>query len=147
LSQGYEGIILRDPRSVYVEGRVKASDPTFLKYKPLIDSEAVIIGFEEQLHNGNEAFISENGRTKRSSSIIGKTPANTLGAFIVRWGDVEFTIGGGIGLTAELRKEIWNNREQYLGKLIKFSYLGCGTKDKPRMPKFRGFRHPDDISH
>lgn len=147
LSQGYEGIMLRRPDGGYKFGRATSKQAWLLKHKPLEDSEAIVIGFEELMRNENEAFKNEVGHTKRSTSIAGKIPGGTLGSFQVHLQSdpsVAFSIGGGIGLDTELRQQVWNNRPDYVGRIIKFSYLKCGTKTLPRQPKFLGFRDQDD---
>lgn len=58
--------------------------------------------------------------------------------------ELTFRIGGGPGVTAEFRKSCWEKRDKLLGRVVKFSYLKVGTKDKPRMPKFLGFRSTID---
>ena len=57
--------------------------------------------------------------------------------------DVEFSIG--TGFTAADRTWMWNNRDQLLGKFVKFKHFPIGAKDKPRHPVFLGFRDPDDL--
>jgi len=75
-------------------------------------------------------------------------PADTLGEFHVR--DVttglEFRVGTGEGLTKELRKTIWDARDEYVGKIITYKYQPHGVKELPRFPVFKGFRHSDDMS-
>ena len=104
------------------------------------DDEATIIGFEEQLHNGNEAFKDERGYTKRSghqANLVGK---GTLGALAVRdKKGREFTVGS--GFDDALRSAIWGARPSYVGRLITFKHFAVtGVKDKPRQPIFKGFR-------
>ena len=100
----------------------------------------------------NEASISELGLTKRSTHQDGMVPAGTLGKMHCRvttggWFDgVEISVGGGPGLTMSERSKIWNNRDNLVGKIIKFRFLGVGSKDAPRMPQFLGFRDPEDMS-
>lgn len=143
-----EGIIVRAIRGPYKCGRSTLREGYCLKVKYRLDSEAKVIGFEEQMHNANKAEKDERGLTKRSSAKAGKVPANTLGKFLVRdtKTKVVFKIGTGKGLTAELRKKIWNNQKKYKGKYIKYSYQPAGVKEKPRQPSFLGFRHPRDMS-
>lgn len=143
LNEGYEGLILRDPDAGYKFGRSTAKEGILLKLKRFEDSEAVIIGLVEQMHNGNEATTNELGRTKRSSHKENKTGKNTLGAFQVRWGDIEFEIG--TGMDDELRQRVWDTREKYIGKLVKFKYFPVGVKDKPRHPVFLSFRDAKDL--
>lgn len=147
LSQGYEGIILRSPYSPYKCGRSTLQEHYLLKLKRFKDSEAEIIGLAESFHNLNAAETNELGHTKRSSAKAGKVPAGVLGAFQVRdiATGVEFDIGTGEGLTLQLRQEIWENRDQYIGKVVKYRYQETGVKTKPRFPSFIGFRSREDM--
>ncbi len=67
LDEGYEGLILRSMTGAYKYGRSTAREQGMLKMKRFTDDEAVIIGFEELMHNANEAKINELGHTERSS--------------------------------------------------------------------------------
>lgn len=146
LDIGYEGVILRDPNGSYKQGRATVKEGTLLKLKRYADAEARIIGFAEEMHNGNEATINELGRTKRSSHQANKTGKATLGTLIVRgitaFVDLEFRVGG---FDAAMRNEIWNHQERYLGRFIKFKYFNVGIKDLPRHPNFMAFRDPIDL--
>ena len=151
LAQGFEGVMVRSLNSPYKNGRSTAKEHYLLKLKQFEDSEAKIVGFEEQLHNNNIAEEDELGHTKRSKHQENMIPANTLGKFIVEevgdtpWKGKQFAIGTGEGLTAELRKEIWINRDKYLGKLITYKFQPFGIKDLPRLPIWKGFRDDGDI--
>jgi DNA ligase-1 len=122
-----------------------------LKLKRFMDSEAVVVGFEEQMENTNEKTVDELGHSKRSKHQAGMVGKDTLGKFLVQevgntpWNGLEFAIGTGDGLTADLRQHIWDNREEYLGKIITHKYQPHGTKDLPRIPVWKGFRDPGDI--
>jgi DNA ligase-1 len=152
LQQGFEGVMLRTMTSPYKNGRSTLREHYLLKLKQFKDSEAKVIGFEERLHNANEAEIDELGHTKRSKHQENMIPAGTLGKFIVveigdtPWKGKEFFVGTGEGLTDELRQEIWDNRDQYLNKIITYKYQPHGVKDLPRLPIWKGFRSEDDIS-
>lgn len=144
LTRGYEGAMLRAPQGVYKFGRSTFKEGHLIKLKPFEDDEAEIIDFEEQHRNDNEATTNELGHTRRSSHKENLTPLGTLGALVLRhkrFGDFNL----GTGFDAALRKEIWDNRKNYLGKLVKFRYQSIGMKDKPRIPSFLGFRHPEDL--
>lgn len=151
LLAGFEGVIVRDPYGRYKCGRSTEKEGIMIKLKPFEDSEAKIIGFEEGMHNENEAKINELGLSQRSTRKEGKIPAGTLGKFLVvgtedgHYNGVEFAIGTGKGLTHPLRQKIWDNREAYLGKLVKFKYQKMGSIDKPRIPIFLGFRDESDL--
>lgn len=148
LAQGHEGIMTRRLDGPYKCGRSTFKSQDLIKIKRFTDSEAIIIGLEEKLHNANEATTDELGHTKRSSAKDGMVPANTLGTFLVRdlYDNREFGIGTGKGLNDQLKKAIWDNQDQYIGKIVKYRYQKVGTKDKPRIPSFQGFRDPRDMS-
>lgn len=147
LEQGYEGTMLRCPDAPYKRNRSTAREGYLLKVKEFEDSEAEIIGFEEQMHNGNAATVDELGLTKRSTHKANKTGKGTLGKLRVRgigaFEGIEFAIGSGFD-HAEAQS-IWDNQESWLGKIVKYRYFAGGVKDKPRFPVYLGVRHPDDF--
>jgi len=143
LLNGYEGLMLRDPQGPYKFGRSTTREGTLLKMKRRLQSEAIIIGFEEQMHNANEATINALGRTERSSHQANLVPTGVLGAFTVRDAGVEFSIG--TGFTYEDRVQFWRRRHELIGSLITYEYLPIGVKDKPRHPVFKGFRMKEDV--
>lgn len=144
LSEGYEGVMLRDPYGTYKFGRSTVNDNILLKVKRFEDDEAELIAIEEKMSNQNVAEKDAFGHVKRSASLEGMVPMNTTGTLIVRNKDgLEFGIGS--GLTDELRNEIWNNKEKYIGKLVKYKYFPQGVKELPRHPVFLGFRDVEDI--
>ena len=145
LADGHEGIMLRCPHGTYKQGRATTKGQELLKVKRYEDAEAVIVGVEEEMHNGNEATVSEIGRTKRSRHQENKTGKGTLGALVVKgltaYPGIEFRIG--TGFTAEQRAEFWTS--QLTGKIVKFKHFAVGAKDAPRHPVFLGFRDERDM--
>lgn len=144
LEAGGEGVMIRSPEGKYKQGRSTLKEGILLKLKLFSDDEATIVGFEEKMHNTNEATVDELGYTERSTKKDGMVPAGTLGALVVeseKWG--RFNIG--TGFDDALRKEIWNNRSEWLGQLVKFKYFEVGTLQKPRFPSFLGLRAKIDL--
>lgn len=140
---GYEGAMLRSFTSPYKQGRSTFKEGYLLKLKKFLDDEAIVIGFEERLHNTNEQERDERGYAKRSSKKEGMVGANTLGSLIVKWNDIEFGVGS--GFNDAQRKEIWENKEEYLGKLVTFKYQEVHQKTgTPRFPVFKWFRKEYD---
>lgn len=132
---GHEGIMLNSPHAKYKFGRATTKGGQLLKVKRFEDSEAVIIGIEEEMFNGNEAEKNELGRTKRSTAKAGLVGKGTMGALIVRdvKTGVEFNIG--TGFTATQRAADWE-----LGSVHKYKFFPVGVKDKPRHPVYLGPR-------
>lgn len=138
VSNGAEGVMIRDPNGIYKNGRSTVKEGYLMKLKRFIDAEAVVTGFVELQHNNNTAEKDVFGRTKRSDCKDGKVDADTLGALSVRALGAEFEIG--TGFDAATRQHIWNNRDKYINKLVKFKYQNIGSKGRPRFPSFIGFR-------
>lgn len=146
LALGYEGIMLRKLGGHHKEGYSTFKEGLLIKVKAFEDDEAVVVGFEEQFENTNIATTNELGRTARSSHKSGLVGKGTLGALVVenkRWG--RFNIGTGVGMTAEFKQQVWDNRPKYLGHTVNFKYQLIGSKDKPRIPSLRGFRDLRDL--
>ncbi|CAK0745636.1 DNA ligase, phage-associated [Gammaproteobacteria bacterium] len=143
VSDGYEGIMIRSPDGIYKYGRSTKAEGILLKLKRLEDSEAMVVGFVEQLDNHNDAVKNALGYTERSSHKANKTESGTLGAIVVNhheFGSLEI----GTGFDSATRKLILSNKEQHIGKQVKFRYQPSGMKDKPRFPVFVGFRDECD---
>jgi DNA ligase-1 len=144
VAAGYEGVMLADPNGMYKFGRATTKGGELLKVKRFLDSEAEVIGIEEEMFNGNVAETNELGRTKRSSAQAGKVGKSTMGALIVRdlVTKVEFNIG--TGFTEHDRREWWGwfteNRARTPKPIIKYKSFPIGVKDKPRHPVYLGKR-------
>ena len=146
LALGHEGVMVRDPNGPYKCGRATFREGYLTKVKPFEDAEAMIVGFEEQMHNGNEATKDAFGRTERSSHKANLTGKGTLGALVCKndklWPGQTFNIG--TGFDDAMRQRVWDYRAAFLGQYAKFKYQKIGTVDKPRIPVFLGFRDSRD---
>lgn len=148
VNRGYEGAMIRVATKLYKAGRCTLKEQNIFKRKPTVDDECTIIGFEEQMLNTNKSKLNEMGNMVRSSHKSGKVGKGTLGSFIVespKW-NKQFAIGTGKGLTNIKRKEIWDNRDYYLGDTITYKFQLYGSIDAPRQPIFKGFRDAKDLT-
>ncbi|KVF22784.1 ATP-dependent DNA ligase [Burkholderia cepacia] len=153
LAEGYEGMMIRAHDGKYKCGRSTEREGGLVKVKRFVDGEAVIVGFEEEMRNENEATRNATGRTERSTAQAGLVGKGTLGAFVVRRVDrfrshhvptgAAFNIG--TGFTAAQRRDFWSRRDELIGSFVKFKHFDHGTVDAPRHPVFIGFRHPEDM--
>lgn len=147
LDRGYEGVMLRSKDGLYKHGRSTFKEHGLMKLKRFEDAEAKVLGFDEQLHNANEATTNALGAKERSSKKAGMVGKNTLGALRVvglngPYKGVEFNIGS--GFDAATRDAIWAQRERWTGKVVKYKYFPIGSKDAPRFPVFLGERVKQD---
>lgn len=146
LEIGAEGMMVQGLHAGYKFGRSTVKEQKLLKVKRFTDSEYEVVGFEEKMHNANEAKINEVGNTERSSHKENMVPMNTLGALVLRMENGE-TFNCGTGFDDSTRKYIWENRESLVGKLAKIKHFEIGTGYiKPRFPVFLGFRSEEDMS-
>jgi DNA ligase-1 len=141
VSEGYEGVILRDPSGLYKQGRSTVIEGGMLKLKRFEDAEATIVGWEERMHNGNAPTISETGHTKRSSHQGNMTGLGTMGALkcvgLTAFKDAPFNVGG---FTAAEAARLWAIRDTLPGKQVTFKYFTVGCKDAPRHPIYKMIR-------
>lgn len=149
LAAGHEGMILRGLQTKYKFGRGTPTKGELIKVKQFADTEAVVTDLHEFMHNSNEATINELGHMERSSHQDGLVPMDTLGKVEARGffpDGTSYTVKIGTGFTMEQRQEIWDNRDDYIGRLVKFKYFPTGVKEAPRFPVFLGFRDKLDTS-
>ena len=143
LTEGYEGVMIRDPLGVYKHGRSTKREGILLKLKPFADAEAVVVRIDELQHNGNAAETNALGLTERSTAASGKSAGGTMGRLLVKavtgdYSGKEFFIG--TGFDQMLRNEIWASPQKFLGKKLTFKYQAHGSVDLPRIPVFLRWR-------
>lgn len=150
-ADGYEGIMLRDPNGVYKYGRSTVKENALLKVKRFDHDEAVVIDFVELMHNENESFENELGRTARSSHQENLVASGRLGALVCKspkWAE-PFRVSCG-SMTWEQQAYYWRIREQLRDRFTRFKHFSHGAKDKPRHGIWDGWREawdmdPDDV--
>jgi DNA ligase-1 len=147
LKAGYEGVMIRSLEGRYKQGRSTVKEGALLKLKRFVDGEGAVLRIEEQQHNNNEATVNELGRTHRSSHQENKVGAGLMGALVVRnlQTGVEHKVSPGC-LTDANCKQIWEERDIFIGRIARFKYFPTGSKDKPRHTQFTGWRDMMDMS-
>lgn len=147
LLKGFEGIMVRSPKGPYKFGKSTVNEGWLLKVKRHVTAEATIIGFEELMHNENEAFIDELGHTKRSDDAAGLVPSGMVGSFIVtapEW-PTPFKISCGAMKHDEKRAAFLAFESEFKGKLARYSYFAYGVVDVPRHGIFDEIRPIEDL--
>lgn len=120
---GFEGVMLNDPDAKYETKRVKG----LLKVKKMHTADLPIVGFEEAIDGKNRGGLK---------------------SLIVQLDD-ENTVNVASGLIEQQREDIWNNRQDYLGRIIEVQYFE-ETRNKNggrslRFPVVRSFRDDKTI--
>lgn len=135
LSLGYEGAILRNGSALYKEGRATAKSQDMLKFKPFLDSDGIVVDVFEAMTNNNPAFINELGRTARSTHAENLEGNGMAGGFVIQMGSKVFNISAG-KLNHDERREVLQNKHNYIKRMCTFRHLPIGEKDVPRHGRF-----------
>lgn len=149
LTNGYEGLIARDPSGLYKHGRCTPKSQTLVKVKRFEDDEALIIGVEELMHNANIQTKGVFGNSERSSHKENLVPMDTLGALVCQTKDgVVFNIG--TGYTQKMRDGVWQMYKEgkLLGEYVKYKSFKIGVVNAPRLPVYKeiiGIRMKEDM--
>lgn len=138
LEGGYEGLILKKPFSKYKFGRATLNSGDMYKVKPFVTIDAEITDVEERKENTAESFTNELGRTQRHNFKDEKKSTGMAAVFVVNYNNQEQRVC--ITGNEEFRKEIWQNKNKYIGKMIEFKGMTVGSKDLIRHPVFLRFR-------
>lgn len=147
LDAGYEGSMIRSLEGRYKSGRCSFHEGNIFKRKPFVECEAVIVGFTEGKTNMNESKLNEAGQMRRGFSQANMIPSGTLGSFVLQcdlWVKT-FTAGLGEGFTKDFGQAVWNDRENYLGKIATVKYQKYGSRDAPRIANVTKIRSPLDL--
>ena len=144
LEQGYEGLMIRSMDGPYKHGRSTLKQGYMIKLKRFKDAEGVVTGTYEQMHNANEATTNALGHTERSTRKEGMEPTGMLGGFFVKvlngpHTGADFKVSSSTIAVVE-RTPLWQQRKSLEGRVLTFKYFPTGSKAKPRIPVFKGWR-------
>jgi DNA ligase-1 len=127
LKGGYEGLMLKDPNSVYETKRTKS----WLKIKPFYTYDLKVIGFAEG-----------TGKYKGKLGALICSGKNEEGTEKEQY--IETNVGS--GFSDKMREDIWNNKQQIIDQIVEVG-ADAITKNQngfyslrfPRFMRFRGF--------
>ena len=113
IKEGYEGAMIKDPTAPYKFGRSYA----VMKLKDFHDVDLKIAGFAEGTgrHTGK------------------------LGAVMVNYQGVDVQVGS--GFSDDLRKQIWNHKDDFINRVIEIRYQEVTPDGSLRFPTFVCFRN------
>lgn len=157
--QGYEGAIIRNPRTPAKEGRPGKRTQELVRVKPWADSEILVTGVTEGNENTNEATTNELGRSERSSAQDGMIPNGRVGSIqgtlledcispitgrLLFPKGLPVTVSKGSMTHAEA-KYYFKHQDKIVGHIVKFSHMIHGCKTLPRMGGYISHRLPQDL--
>jgi DNA ligase 1 len=143
LEGGFEGLILKNPKSKYKFGRATLKSGDMYKVKPFLTFDLRVIRIEERMENTSESFKNELGKSTKHSFKDSMIPTGIAATFVVMYNGMEQKVC--LTGTEEFRREIWNNQNKYIGKMIEVKGMTLGSKDLIRHPTFMRFRLDKDV--
>lgn len=137
LKQGYEGLILRNPESLYKFGRARVSENIAYKLKPWATVDSKIIGIVQAtvVNEDAEKTVNELGYSRTSKRQEDRHTIDKAQAFVVDFNGKELSVP--IAMPDAQKIYIWKNKNEYIGKYVEFKFMKIGMKENglPRIPK------------
>lgn len=131
---GYEGTMVKPLDSYYHNGRNK----DWKKIKPFYTTDLKIVSMSEGKGKaaGMMGRIVVEGRIEdREALQEGQDPCEAF---------MHVRCEVGTGFTDELRKELWNNQDKYIGQMVEIQYQEVTKDNSLRFPSFKRFRSDRD---
>jgi DNA ligase-1 len=140
LKDGYEGLILRDPESLYKYGRGTVKEGIIFKVKPFVTFDAKITGVEQstEVNEDAEKKTNELGRSVTSKKKDDRHLIEKASAFWVDYEGKPLKVV--LAMTDPEKVAVWTNRDGLIGKTIEYKGMLVGSKDVPRHPVMIRYR-------
>jgi len=137
-SNKQEGVVMFDNRKTYKYGRVTVKQGIGFKMKPHKEEDLLILDVTERMMNLNESTKDELGHSTKRNTVDAKRGTGIAGTFICKYNDTttKVTITG----TEAERREIWNNKTEYINKYVITKSMDYQSKDKPRHGRMVGIK-------
>jgi DNA ligase-1 len=144
LRSGGEGLVIRDPKATYEQRRSR----TLLKWKPIPEQEAVVVGFSEgkgRFKGVLGAFKAQMIDDRTKKPLPGKT--FQLAGKITAEFRSQYRFGPGGKLVSEPSNQS-QNQSQYprLGDIVTYQYMSLTNTGLPRQPIFLRLRQRKQAS-
>lgn len=151
MKKGHEGLMARNPVSLYKHGRATLNEGVIWKFKNWTTSDAIITGFTQATQMTNEIRYghretNELGFTERSHQACTRELVNQIGSITLRIVSGDY-VGAETGAVMGKGVDIgltWQNKEQFIGKHVEISAMNYGAKDRPRFSKIIRLRQDLD---
>jgi hypothetical protein len=143
LKNGYEGLVLMDGTKPYKRGRVTIKQHIGFKMKPHKYEDLEIIGVNERFINTNKSEINELGHKYKRNTVKDKQATGIAATFECKMDSGSTTKVTITGTEAE-RREIWNNKADYIGRYAVVKSMDYGVKDKPRIGRLVGIKNKSE---
>lgn len=159
LDAGYEGAVFRNTDAAAKEGRPTKKGQELMRYKPWMDSEALVTGVIRGETNNNVKTTNALGKSERSSHKANKVPNDKVGKleailiadiFHPTNGRLLFAKGLAVTLntgkaTDKMLKAWLKDPTLIVNHIVKFQHMAHGVKDLPRFGGYVSHRLKQDM--
>lgn len=146
LSEGCEGLILRDPDGIYKQGRGTLKEGIIYKVKPFVTEDSKILEVIQatKVDPQAEKEINELGYSKTSRKKGDRILIEKAAAFLVDYKGKPLKVT--IAMPDRDKIAIWKNRKEYIGKVLEYKFMQVGMKQEglPRHPISIRIRYDKD---
>jgi len=138
IAEGFEGAVMMDGSKNYKQGRVTINQHIGFKMKPHKETDLEIVGVTERFLNTNESHKNELGQSFKRNTVDNKESTEIAACFICKYKDTttKVTITG----DENFRREIWLNKDKYIGSYAVIKSMDYGEKNKLRHPRLSGIK-------
>lgn len=146
LERGNEGLMVQNPMAPYKQGRISYKSGDGYKFKPYEEFDGEVIGVEQAtvVDPNAEKKINELGRSVTSKKKGDRIPIEKSSGFHVRMEDGrELIVSLGCRekpITDSVKELYWEQRDELIGRWIRFKGLDYGSKNVPRHCHMLDFR-------
>lgn len=143
ISNGKEGGVLKRRDSLYVFGKAPAWQ--WIKYKQKEEADVIITGFEppKKIYTGSNyeswEYWEVDPLTGTKEPVTKYWHMGWIGSIIISaYVNGELTvIGKSSGISEDIRKDMSENKENYIGKVIRIEFMEKTESGYPRHPRFK----------
>lgn len=137
----YEGLCFKDPNAAYKHGRSTKNEQKFLRLKPENTYDGIVLEIVERFENLVESQYNELGYLSKTQDKDMKAHTGMAAVAVTKCPDFDEPIRVTLsrGLTDADRADIWDSRDDYIGKHIRFVGIPVAGM-LPRAPRFDAWR-------
>jgi ATP-dependent DNA ligase len=142
IEDGYEGLCFKSPNQKYKGGRPTKPGQQFMRIKPDNTYDGYVLEIVERMENLVESEYNELGLLSKRQDKDQKAHTGMAAVAITQCADFPDPVRVVLSknLTDSDRAEIWDNRNHYEGKHLRFWGIPVPGMDQPRAPRFDVWR-------
>ena len=124
--------------------RASMANQFFLRRKPWLEEDGLVVGLLEGSSNTNEQEINERGLAFRRTHSAGMVPSGMVGTIIVRRPNGELAnISPGRMSKDECRRQL--QTQDIIGQYITYRHMGTGALNTLRQATYQRTRMDEDM--